>query len=106
MIRMVEMSVRLGIKSHERKWAQKKGAPAARPFRPRARHPRARLVFRPDFAAAKPPKSSINRQFLFPPTLPAAASARQAAPASTRHLGTFARGCEDFVSDRKTMWKQ
>jgi hypothetical protein len=33
MMRMVEMSVRLGIKSHGRvNWAQKKGAHAARPL--------------------------------------------------------------------------
>jgi hypothetical protein len=31
MIRMVEMSVLLGIKSHGGNWAQKKGAHAARP---------------------------------------------------------------------------
>jgi hypothetical protein len=49
MIRMVEMSVRLGIKSHGmgRNWAQKKGALAARPLMTRARSAKWKPVLRP-----------------------------------------------------------
>src|SRR3954468_19274101 len=43
MIRMVEMSVRLGGKSRKADWAQKKGAPAARPLVQRSGRPSARV---------------------------------------------------------------
>src|SRR6478735_12124552 len=62
MIRMVEMSVRLGIKSHGMELGTKKGrAGRASPLPQREGTPRARLVFRPVSTPAKPPKTGHQR---------------------------------------------
>src|ERR1700733_1890371 len=62
MIRMVEMSVLLGIKSQRLENGHKKRARMPRVPQAVARvTPRARVVFRPDFAAAKPPKTGHQR---------------------------------------------
>src|SRR5215212_862230 len=63
MIRMVEISVLFGIKSHGPGIGHKKRARVRASLEPRARISRARLVFRLDFAPAKGPPSPINRQF-------------------------------------------
>src|ERR1700760_1030302 len=65
MIRMVEMSVRLGISSQQRLiWAQKKGAHSARPLgqcgrEPLARGPSLDQILKP----CNPQKGAINRDF-------------------------------------------
>src|SRR5215510_10707128 len=62
MIRMVEMSVRLGIKSHGMELGTKKGRAGRASPRPlREGTPRARVVFRPVSAPAKPPKTGHQR---------------------------------------------
>src|ERR1700676_1350754 len=65
MIRMVEMSVRLGIKSRgNRELGTKKGrACRASLKQERQATPRARVVFRPDSAAAKGPYGPHNPAF-------------------------------------------
>src|SRR6202011_669175 len=70
MIRMVEMSVRLGIKSRgNRELGTKKGrACRASLKQERQATPRARVVFRPDSAAAKGPDGPHQPAF-FPPSL-------------------------------------
>src|SRR5260370_39645459 len=70
MIRMVEMSVRLGIKSSgNRESGTKKGrACSASLKQERQATPRARVVFRPDSAAAKGPYGPHQPAF-FPPSL-------------------------------------
>src|ERR1700724_268751 len=70
MIRMVEMSVRLGIKSRgNRELGTKKGrACRASLKQERQATPRARVVFRPDSAAAKGPYGPHQPAF-FPPSL-------------------------------------
>src|SRR4051794_24778882 len=63
MIRMVEMSVLLGIRSRGLDFGHKKRARMPRvPSAKSAGIPRARVVFRPDSAPAKPRKTAINRQ--------------------------------------------
>src|SRR5215468_5680622 len=63
MIRMVEMSVRLGIKAHGmREIGHKKRARWPRvPLPQREGNPRARVVFRPVSTPAKPPKTGHQR---------------------------------------------
>src|SRR6266568_7064513 len=64
MIRMVEISVLLGIKSHGRELGTKKGRACCASLEPLAPgYPRARVVFSPDSATAKGPWRPINRQF-------------------------------------------
>src|SRR5881397_1222629 len=65
MIRMVEMSVLLGIKSRGREFWHKKRARMLRvPEKPqREGGPRAQAVFRPVSAPAKPPKTAHQPAF-------------------------------------------